>query len=92
MNNEEMIREALACFSLDGAETEIIRHNEKLTLRASSDGASYVVSVYSSVGGFDLALLRGDMDAYSLLDGEMSHTLRSQLGRGYNGSEAPENG
>jgi len=49
-----MIQQALALFRLDGAEYELIRHNENMTYKVTAQGKSYLLRIHQPTRGFEL--------------------------------------
>jgi len=55
-----MIQQALALFRLDGAEYELIRHNENMTYKVAAQGKNYLLRIHQPMQGF---VLIGQPDA-----------------------------
>ena len=66
-----MIHEALNCYDFKNPDVELLRHNENMTYKVTDVEKSYVLRIHKPSEGFNLELLRSDVDKTDLVIGEM---------------------
>ena len=93
MITEEIVRQAMSCYALNCSRIELIRHNENMTYKLTSDNKDYLLRIHKPVEGFSLGIfdvddrtsfIRSEMDIIADL-GRVSDLLVQALVRGKNG-------
>lgn len=66
-----MIDKALQLYNFNNPNAELIRHNENMTYKITDGMKSYVMRIHKSIEGFNLDLLRLNIDKTDLIANEM---------------------
>lgn len=69
---EQVLKEALAAYGMDGAQATLLRHNENATYHIAHGGSEHVLRIHAPRAGFALEMFSVDRHGRGKLEGELS--------------------